>query len=112
MKDIYCEVGEAIRAKRVRRGLTLEDLAELSNLHPSYIGQIERNKKKASLETVGALARALGVPVSVLFAAVAPEGPPLFSDQLNPLLRSASAAKRKLMIDVLRRLAKGLRAFN
>ncbi|MBI5201858.1 MAG: helix-turn-helix domain-containing protein [Elusimicrobia bacterium] len=42
-------------------------LAAATGLHPSYIGQIERDVKKASLLTLELAAAALGVQVSALF---------------------------------------------
>ncbi len=109
MKTIYQAVGESIRAKRLQLGLTLEDLSELSGLHASYIGQIERNSKKASLETVAALAGALGVPVRGLFSDASGANKFDFSGQLDALLRFSDARKRRIILDVVRRLSKGLR---
>lgn len=90
----------------------MEDLAELSNLHASYIGQIERDTKKASLETVAILAKALGIPVSRLFTAATLRPKALYSEQLESILRSATDKKRALLLDILRSLAKGLRELN
>jgi transcriptional regulator with XRE-family HTH domain len=107
LKDIYREVGESIRARRLQRGMTLEDLAEASSLHASFIGQIERNTKKASLKTIAILAEALGVLPARLFAS--PTSKAASAGRLDPLLSSMKGAHRALMLDVLRRLAKGLR---
>lgn len=112
MNDIYYEVGRAIRTKRLQQGLTLEDLGERSNLHASYIGQIERDTKKASLETVAVLAKALGVPVGCLFAAAASKPKALYSEQLDAILRSAGDKERTLLLNILRHLAYGLRDLN
>jgi transcriptional regulator with XRE-family HTH domain len=92
--------------------LTLEGLGELSDLHASYIGQIERDTKKASLETIVTLAKALGVPVGGLFS-TAPENPKAqYPEQLDSLLRSAGAKKRVILLDIQRRLANALRDLN
>jgi transcriptional regulator with XRE-family HTH domain len=109
MKSIYLELGENIRAKRLQSGLTLEELGELANLHPSYIGQIERSSKKASLETVAALARALGVTTGLLLTGKSSVKGLTLSDQLRPLLRAHSGAKRRVLLEVIRQLSKSLR---
>lgn len=109
MKTIYQSVGENIRANRLQSGLTLEDLAELSGLHASYIGQIERNSKKASLKTVAALAAALGVPARQLFGAAAGKKTADPADQLGAMLRFNDGRKRKIILDVVRQLSRGLR---
>jgi transcriptional regulator with XRE-family HTH domain len=109
MKTIYAVVGESVRSKRLQLGLTLEDLSELSALHASYIGQIERNTKKASLRTVAVLAKALNIPVKELFAAAAVKDDDDHSKRIDAILRSNSRVKRKLILDVLRQLSKGLK---
>ena len=48
------ELGQRIRAERTARKMTQEELAECADLHPTYIGQVERGEKSltiASLET-------------------------------------------------------------
>ena len=109
MKDIYQIVGRNIRAKRHQLDLTLEQLSELCGLHPSYIGQIERNSKKASLETVVALAEALSVPVCELLSGVDVSHKDPAAEQLELLVRSHGPAKRKLILAFVRGLSIALK---
>lgn len=44
-----------------------ERLAELSGCHTTYIGQVERGEKNATLESVEKIACALNIPLSRLF---------------------------------------------
>ena len=49
------ELGQRIRAERTARKMTQEELAERADLHPTYIGQVERGEKSltiASLEKI------------------------------------------------------------
>lgn len=110
MPDIYSEVGVNIRSQRLQQGLTLEDLAELSDLHASYVGQIERGVKKCSLKTVAALAKALGVRVPMLMTsgAAALEKASV-ARQLEAAVRANSAEEKKLLLLIVKHLAKGLR---
>ena len=55
-----------IRDERLHLRLTLEQLAERVNKSTNYIGQIERNDGKPSLETVVDIANALGTTVDGL----------------------------------------------
>ena len=67
MKDIARVLGQRIRNYRTAKGLSQEKLAELSGCHPTYIGQIERGEKNATIESIEKIASALGVSLSRLF---------------------------------------------
>lgn len=60
------QVGENIRRLREARGWTQEDLAEHSGLAPAHIGRIERGELDCGINTLEALALALGVDLSRL----------------------------------------------
>ena len=67
--DIKKEFGITVRALRVARGLSQEDLADRSGLHPTYISGIERGKRNVSLENIRRIAVGLRVSIADLFAA-------------------------------------------
>ncbi|MFI5362530.1 MAG: helix-turn-helix domain-containing protein [Elusimicrobiota bacterium] len=58
---IYEKIGRRIREIRKGQELSLEDLADRAGLTASYLGQVERFERKASLLTVGKIAAALDV---------------------------------------------------
>ena len=49
---VYQEIGERIRTQRKTLGLSQETLAELADVSPVYISQIERATKHASLDVL------------------------------------------------------------
>ncbi len=67
MSNIAKTVGQRIRNYRIQRSLSQEKLAELAGCHPTYIGQIERGEKNATLESIEKIASALEIPLSRLF---------------------------------------------
>lgn len=67
MSDIAKLIGQRIRNYRTQLGLSQEKLAELSRCHPTYIGQLERGEKNATLESIERVSSALNVPLSKLF---------------------------------------------
>ena len=67
MSDIASALGQRIRNYRTDKGLSQEKLAEIAGCHPTYIGQIERGEKNATVESVEKIASALGVSLSELF---------------------------------------------
>ena len=62
--------GANARRLRLKRKLTQEQLAELSGLHPNYIGGIERGERNLSLVNIVRLTRALQCRIGDLFAGV------------------------------------------
>lgn len=59
--------GQALRQLRNRRGMTLSDLSLVSGVSVSMISKVETGNGDPSLSTLRELARALNVPVSLLF---------------------------------------------
>lgn len=62
-------VGLAVKAGRGQAGLTLAELSDASGVSVPMISKIERGQVSASLSTLNALARAMGVPIINFFAA-------------------------------------------
>ncbi len=60
-------LGGAIRSYRNRRHLTQEELAELADLNPKYIGEIERGEKIISIEALLRIAKAVRTPIRFFF---------------------------------------------
>jgi transcriptional regulator with XRE-family HTH domain len=55
-----------IRAYRKVHGLSQEELADICELHRTYIGSVEREERNVSLSTLEVLAHALKVSVPEL----------------------------------------------
>jgi transcriptional regulator with XRE-family HTH domain len=61
--DYRVVLGAAIREQRVRCGFSQEALAEKSELHPNYLGRVERGEEHVSLAALRRIANALHVRV-------------------------------------------------
>ena len=59
-----------IRAIRAKNGLSQEVLADLADLHRTYIGSVERSERNVSLDNVEKLAGALKVDICELLAEI------------------------------------------
>ncbi len=61
MDDICIRAGLSIRKLREQKAISQEKLAELADLHRTYIGQVERGEKNLTLRSLERIAKALGV---------------------------------------------------
>jgi transcriptional regulator with XRE-family HTH domain len=57
---VRIEFGQKVRRKRYELDLSIEQLAEKADLHPNYVGSVERGERNIALENIIALAKALG----------------------------------------------------
>lgn len=57
----------SVKGLRIRLGISQEKLAERTDLHRTYISDIECGSRNVSLENIDRLARALEVSISHLF---------------------------------------------
>lgn len=62
-------LGEQLRAIRLARGLTQEQLAEKLDVTPRYLAGIERGERNLTLDSVDVLAQHLGVVPSLVLDA-------------------------------------------
>lgn len=60
-------LGADLRALRKARGLTLTDLAETLGRSVGWLSQVERDLSEPSISDLRQIAKALGVPMSLLF---------------------------------------------
>lgn len=63
---IMADFGQRVRQLREETGLSQEKLAELTDVHRTYISGIERGRQNISLLTMHKLAEALAVEIETL----------------------------------------------
>ncbi|ETA72693.1 MULTISPECIES: helix-turn-helix domain-containing protein [Mesorhizobium] len=59
-------IGWNLRKLRAEQGLSQERLALAAEIDRSYVGRIERGSENVTIDTLEALAKALGVPAAAL----------------------------------------------
>jgi XRE family transcriptional regulator, regulator of sulfur utilization len=64
------KLGENIRAQRKLLGLSQEKLAEKADLHPVYIGSVERGEENVSIDSLMRIAKALKVTLHDLVTGI------------------------------------------
>jgi transcriptional regulator with XRE-family HTH domain len=66
MKTDLEQFGIALQRLRKEQGLSQEKLAELTNLHRTYISDLERAQRNPTLTTLLKIAKALSISISTL----------------------------------------------
>ena len=66
--DIYGRLARNVRLLRKELEISQEELADLANLHRTYVSGIERKVRNPTIEILARLAVALGVSESDLLA--------------------------------------------
>lgn len=64
--QLVLRFAENVRRERRARGLSQEALADLADVHRTYIGMLERGEKNITLCTLERIAAALGVSALLL----------------------------------------------
>lgn len=68
--DYRVVLGAEIRKQRRRLGVTQERLAERADLHPNYLGRVERGEETVSLAALRDIANALNLRVRDLVTGI------------------------------------------
>jgi transcriptional regulator with XRE-family HTH domain len=64
--DVKAAFGAAMRKFRLKAGLSQEKLAELADIHRTYVGDVERGTRNIALENMRRISDALGMQLSEL----------------------------------------------
>jgi len=64
--DVRKKIGESIRHFRMKKGISQEELSFQSELHRTYISDIERGVRNVSIVNIKKIATALGISISKL----------------------------------------------
>lgn len=106
MGDIAKIVGERIKNRRLRLGWTQEELAEKAALHNTYIGQLERGEKNATLESIEKVATGLGVTFEELFEKIIPgeNSATSIAAQCYELVDALSPESQRLVLEILQKI--------
>ena len=72
--EAILRIGAAIRERRKKLGMTLEDLSDLTGRAVSYLSDLERGKPTSHIGKVAAVAEAVGLRLILVDAAADPHG--------------------------------------
>ena len=93
MSDIAEAVGKRIYAIRTSKHMSRKDLAKRSGLHLTYIGQLERGERNATIATLESVSYALNVPIE------------RFVDECYNLILEQTPRTQKRLLAILQNMA-------
>ncbi len=113
MSDVKKQFGARLRSLRIKKDLTLEDLADLSGLHSTYIGSVERGERNISLEAIERLTKGLQLEIFELFLlnseSVLENNVEDFLKEVKTQTASLNKRERKFVLSLIKAVIPGLR---
>lgn len=109
--ELLALTGKIIRKKRKAKGLSQERLAEIANLHPTYISNIEQGKVNASIFTFYQLSNALQVEFAELLNLPTKNVDRALEQELSEIvsrIRCMEKDKRGLLLFAVKGILSGL----
>lgn len=101
MREIAKIVGQRVRNYRTEKGFSQEKLAEMAGCHPTYIGQVERGEKNATLESIEKIASAMCIPLSKLFEKIGEDHTDSIPMKCYALIASKSKSEQEQLYKIL-----------
>ena len=103
MQEYVKQFGERVKYYRKSKGLSQEKLSEYCELHPTYIGQIERGEKNASLETIMRICKGLEVSPESLFEKLDYEQEHTIAQKAYDLFMQTPPEKQQTLFELLQK---------
>ena len=100
--EVKRRVGARIKALRMKKGLTQEQLSELVQINSKYLSGIERGRENPTFNTLISLAKSLQVDLGEIFVMLEAEDHEQNKEYAHELLDNATGEQSKVVYKVLR----------
>ena len=97
----YRSIGKRIKIARIKADITQEKLAEIIDLSPSHMSNIETGSTRVSLTTIVNIANALSVSVDDLLCDNVVRAKPQFENDIKLLLDGCDDYEIRIVKDLL-----------
>lgn len=109
VSEISDKIGNQIRIHRNNLGLSQEELAFKADLNVSFLGQIERGKKKPTIDTIEKIVTALNITYQELFSFENSNETPIANGTINKIvfeLNSLSEDEQESIYQIVKKILK------
>jgi len=103
-RELCVVMGKTIRAERQSRGLTIDELSELVNISPGYMGLIERGERGVTTHKLMNFSHIFGLPTDNFFqhcSVEVPSGVKVLRDKINLLTSGFSEKELGFLVVVV-----------
>lgn len=97
----YTDIGQRIRQKRIKKGLTQEQLSELVGIGASHMSHLEGGKTVPSMEVFIAICNALECSADELLCREIRKAQPILQNWLTDLTADCDFTETKILTDIL-----------
>ena len=109
MQPDYKLIGKRIKIARIKAGYTQEHLAELVDLSPTHLSNVETGSTRVSLQSIINIANALSVSVDELLCDSIIKSDNQFRSELAEILSDCDEYEIRIIMDVAVALKTSLR---
>lgn len=109
MEIDYKAIGQRIKIARIKKGITQEVVADLTDVTPAHMSNIETGKTKVSLPTLIAIANALSVSVDTLLCDNVLNSKVVFEREAKELFKDCDEYELRLLVDLLKSTKEAIR---
>ena len=97
----YKYIGMRIKAKRIEKGFTQEQLSELVNIGPSHMSHIESGSTVPSFEVFVAIINALNCSADELLCREVVSAKPILHSWLSEIVADCDNTETKILTDIV-----------
>ena len=97
----YKDIGQRIKAKRMEKGFTQEQLSEMVAIGPSHMSHIESGTTVPSFEVFVSIINALGCSADELLCREVTAAKPVLTSWLSELVSDCDDTETKILSDIL-----------
>ena len=97
----YKDIGQRIKAKRIEKGFTQEQLSELVDIGPSHMSHIESGSTVPSFEVFISILNALNCSADELLCRETAAAKPLLNSWLSDLVADCDNTETKILTDII-----------
>ena len=102
MEIDYKAIGQRIKIARIKKGITQENVADIIDMTPAHISNVETGKTKVSLPALIEIANALSVSVDTLLWDNVINSKIIFDKEIKEIFEDCNEYETRLLVDLLK----------